>query len=76
MLDPFGDLYEKNDHKNKYIKKCRKKYGYLYPWPMTQKIKKQVKEVKNDIKEFRKDYQNVHYCFHKGFNGYKYRELI
>lgn len=38
--------------------------------------KKQVKEVKNDIKEFRKDYQNVHYCFHKGFNGYKYHELI
>jgi glycine hydroxymethyltransferase len=34
------------------------------------------KKIKKDIKEFRKDFQELHYCFTKGFDGYKYHKLI
>ena len=32
--------------------------------------------VKKDIQNFRKDYQELHYCFTKGFRGYDYHQLI
>ena len=35
-----------------------------------------VKKIKADIKEFRKDFQELHYCFKDGFRGYDYRKLI
>jgi len=38
--------------------------------------KENPKKIKKDIKEFRKDYQEVHYCFKKGFRGYKYYKLV
>jgi glycine hydroxymethyltransferase len=35
-----------------------------------------LKKIKSDIKEFRKDFQKLHYCFEKGFRGYDYHKLI
>ena len=35
-----------------------------------------IDKIKNEIKEFRKDYQELHYCFKEGFNGYEYHKLI
>jgi len=35
-----------------------------------------LKVIKKDIKEFRKDYQELHYCFSKGYRGYDYHKLI
>lgn len=35
-----------------------------------------VKKIKADIKEFRKDFQELHYCFKEGFRGYDYHKLI
>ena len=32
-------------------------------------------KIKKDIKEFRKDFQELHYCFKKGFRGYDYFNL-
>lgn len=34
------------------------------------------KKIKADIKEFRKDFQEVHYCFKEGFKGYDYYKLV
>jgi len=34
------------------------------------------KKIKDDIKEFRKDFQEIHYCFKEGFRGYDYHKLI
>jgi glycine hydroxymethyltransferase len=34
------------------------------------------KKIKEDIKEFRKDFQEIHYCFKEGFRGYDYHKLI
>lgn len=34
------------------------------------------KKIKKDIKEFRKDFQELHYCFKEGFRGYDYKKLI
>ncbi len=34
------------------------------------------KKVKSAIQEFRKDYQELHYCFKEGFRGYDYHELV
>lgn len=34
------------------------------------------KKIKEDVKEFRKDFQELHYCFKEGFRGYDYRKLI
>jgi glycine hydroxymethyltransferase len=34
------------------------------------------KKIKSDVKEFRKDFQTLHYCFKEGFRGYDYRKLI
>jgi len=34
-----------------------------------------TKKVNRDIKEFRKDYQTLHYCFKEDFRGYDYFEL-
>jgi glycine hydroxymethyltransferase len=34
------------------------------------------KKLKKDIKEFRQNYQELHYCFKKGFRGYDYHTLI
>jgi len=33
-------------------------------------------KVRKDIKEFRKDFQELHYCFKEGFRGYDYHKLI
>ena len=38
--------------------------------------KESPKKLKKNIKEFRKDYQTLHYCFKEGFRGYDYRALI
>jgi len=35
-----------------------------------------TKKIKADIKEFRKDFQELHYCFKEGFRGYDYHKLI
>jgi len=32
--------------------------------------------IKEEIKEFRKDYQELHYCFKEGFRGYDYHKLV
>jgi len=34
-----------------------------------------VKKIKDDVKEFRKDFQALHYCFKQGYRGYDYFEL-
>lgn len=34
------------------------------------------KKIREEIKEFRKDFQEVHYCFKEGFRGYDYYELV
>ncbi len=33
-------------------------------------------KVREDVKEFRKNYQEVHYCFKEGFRGYDYIEIV
>jgi glycine hydroxymethyltransferase len=33
-------------------------------------------KVQKSVKEFRKQYQELHYCFKEGFRGYDYHELI
>ena len=35
-----------------------------------------VKKIKAEVKEFRKNYQEIHYCFKEGFRGYDYFKLI
>ena len=35
-----------------------------------------VKKVKEEIKEFRKDFQELHFCYKKGFRGYDYHQLV
>ena len=35
-----------------------------------------LKKIQADVKEFRKDFQELHYCFKEGFRGYDYHELI
>ena len=35
-----------------------------------------TKKIKDDIKEFRKDFQKLHYCFKKDFRGYDFHKLI
>jgi len=34
------------------------------------------KKIKADVKEFRKDFQELHYCFKEGFKGYDYHKLV
>ena len=34
------------------------------------------KKIKADVKEFRKNFQELHYCFKEGFRGYDYHKLI
>jgi len=34
------------------------------------------KKIKTDVKEFRKDFQELHYCFKEGFRGYDYHKLV
>ncbi len=36
----------------------------------------ETKKIKADVKEFRKDFQELHYCFKEGFKGYDYHKLI
>jgi len=38
--------------------------------------KEDPKRIKADVKEFRKDFQELHYCFKEGFRGYDYHKLI
>jgi glycine hydroxymethyltransferase len=38
--------------------------------------KEDPKKVKDGVKEFRKDFQELHYCFKEGFRGYDYRTLF
>jgi glycine hydroxymethyltransferase len=33
-------------------------------------------KIRSDVKEFRKDFQELHYCFKEGFRGYDYHKLI
>lgn len=33
-------------------------------------------KIRDDIKVFRKDFQELHYCFKEGFRGYDYRKLM
>jgi glycine hydroxymethyltransferase len=35
-----------------------------------------LKKIKVDIKEFRKDFQELHYCFKEGYRGYDYYKMI
>lgn len=35
-----------------------------------------LKKVKADVAEFRKDFQELHYCFKEGFRGYDYHKLV
>ena len=35
-----------------------------------------LKKIKANIKEFRKDFQELHYCFKEGFRGYDYHKLV
>lgn len=34
------------------------------------------KKIKDDIKSFRRDYQELHYCYTKGYRGYDYHTLV
>ena len=34
------------------------------------------KKIKDDVKTFRRDYQELHYCYTKGFRGYDYHPLV
>jgi glycine hydroxymethyltransferase len=38
--------------------------------------KENSKKIKDDVKEFRKDFQELCYCFKEGFRGYDYHKLI
>ena len=38
--------------------------------------KESTKKIKGDVKEFRKDFQELHFCFEKGFRGYDYHTLV
>ena len=35
-----------------------------------------TKKIKKEIKEFRKDFQDIHYCYKEGYKGYQYHKLI
>jgi glycine hydroxymethyltransferase len=35
-----------------------------------------TKKIKADVKEFRADFQELHYCFKEGFRGYDFHKLI
>ncbi|MEM0466610.1 MAG: serine hydroxymethyltransferase [Candidatus Thermoplasmatota archaeon] len=38
--------------------------------------KEDPKKIKEAVKTFRAEYQEIHYCFTKGFRGYDYHKLI
>ncbi|HEC95385.1 MAG TPA: hypothetical protein ENI45_05430 [Thermoplasmatales archaeon] len=38
--------------------------------------KESAGKIRKEVAEFRKGFQNVHYCFHEGFNGYMYHKLV
>jgi len=38
--------------------------------------KENTMKIKSDIKEFRTNFQELHYCFKKGFRGYDYHKMI
>jgi glycine hydroxymethyltransferase len=38
--------------------------------------KENPKKIKADVKEFRKDFQTLHYCFKEDFRGYDYHKLV
>jgi len=38
--------------------------------------KENVKKIREDIKNFRKDFQGLHYCFKEGFRGYDFHKLV
>jgi glycine hydroxymethyltransferase len=38
--------------------------------------KENPKKIRDDVKEFRKDFQELCYCFKEGFRGYDYSKLI
>ncbi|MDH7516804.1 MAG: serine hydroxymethyltransferase [Candidatus Thermoplasmatota archaeon] len=35
-----------------------------------------TKKIREEVKEFRKNFQELHYCFKEGFRGYDYQKLI
>jgi glycine hydroxymethyltransferase len=38
--------------------------------------KESTKRIRDDVKVFRKDFQELHFCFEKGFRGYDYQTLV
>ena len=38
--------------------------------------KEDTKKIRSNIKEFRKDFQELHYCFREGFRGYDFHKLV
>ena len=38
--------------------------------------KEDLKKIKSDIKEFRKDFQELYFCFKEGFRGYDYHTIV
>jgi glycine hydroxymethyltransferase len=38
--------------------------------------KENLKAVRKDVKDFRKDFQEIHYCFKEGYRGYDYQKLV
>jgi glycine hydroxymethyltransferase len=38
--------------------------------------KEKPTKVQKDIKEFRKNFQEIHYCFKEGYQGYQYHSLV
>lgn len=35
-----------------------------------------TKKVKKDVEDFRRDFQQIHYCFKEEFRGYDYHEMV
>ncbi|HHH79951.1 MAG TPA: serine hydroxymethyltransferase [Thermoplasmatales archaeon] len=38
--------------------------------------KEPTEKIRKEVADFRRNYQNVHYCFHEGFKGYEYHKLV
>jgi glycine hydroxymethyltransferase len=38
--------------------------------------KENLKAIRKDVKDFRKDFQEIHYCFKEGYRGYDYQKLV
>ena len=38
--------------------------------------KESASKIRKEVADFRKDFQDVHYCFNEGFKGYEYHKLV